>query len=154
VFPTLTSACHRAGAQYSSQVTISPVETLRKRRLTLCMPFTLSSLMSALQSVFGRSHARHKLTGFISHTTMYFLALAYTAALCINLFGCVFYFTARVEGIANGNTWLSAVGASDLRLASGSACVGGSNDIQLFGWNCAASLCRCFLTKQWTEDVP
>ena len=65
-----------------------------------------------LQSVFGRSQMRRKLTGFISHTTMYFFALAYTAALCINLFGCVFYFTARVEGIANGNTWLSAVGES------------------------------------------
>jgi hypothetical protein len=39
------------------------------------------------------------------------MSLAYTAAVCINLFGCVFYFTARVEGIANGNTWLAAVGA-------------------------------------------
>jgi len=93
---------------------MSPVETLRELRLTMAATNTLSRLMSAAQSVFGRSHARHKLTGFISHTTMYFLALAYTAALCINLFGCVFYFTARVEGIANGNTWLSAVGAFDM----------------------------------------
>ena len=54
---------------------------------------------------------RRALSEYLSHTALYFLSLAYTAAVCVNLFGCVFYFTARVEGIADGNTWLSAVGA-------------------------------------------
>ena len=54
---------------------------------------------------------RRYLAEYVSHTVLYFISLAYTAAVCVNLFGCVFYFTARVEGITNGNTWLSAVGA-------------------------------------------
>jgi hypothetical protein len=54
---------------------------------------------------------RRYLSQYLSHAALYFMSLAYTAAVCINLFGCVFYFTARVEGIANGNTWLAAVGA-------------------------------------------
>ena len=121
-------------------VTVFSAQKLPNRRLTVYTTIALELAVSALQSVFGRSHARHKLTGFLSHTTMYFLALAYTAALCINLFGCVFYFTARVEGISNGNTWLSAVGA--LKALPGDGLVRlGSTAVQSTGCRC----CRACL---------
>ena len=115
VLSAVTPSRHRSGAHHQvhmQRAMWTPREVLFHEHISAdSSPF---HRMPAAQSVFGRSHTRQKLTGFITHTTMYFLALAYTAALCINLFGCVFYFTARVEGIANGNTWLSAVGASDM----------------------------------------
>jgi len=43
----------------------------------------------------------------------YFLNLSFTAALFINILGCIWYYTARVEDIGAGGTWLSYAGNGD-----------------------------------------
>lgn len=48
---------------------------------------------------------------WLPHGLGYFCNLAFTAALFINILGCIWYYTARVEGIRPGHTWLAIVGA-------------------------------------------
>ena len=52
-----------------------------------------------------------RLAGKLPSSTVYLINLMYSAAVLVNLLGCLWYWTARREGIDSDHVWLASVGA-------------------------------------------
>ncbi|KAK9792471.1 hypothetical protein WJX73_000921 [Symbiochloris irregularis] len=83
-------------------------QALRLSRLVRLFLF-IRGLFATTAGGLGR-----KLTGRLSAAVVYFISLVYTAAVLINLLGCLWYWTAAREGLDKPNIWLRDVGGNDI----------------------------------------
>ena len=70
------------------------------------------ALRAATQGLFAASSdgLGRKLAGMMPSSILYFINLMYSAAVLVNLLGCLWYWTARREGIHSDHVWLRSVG--------------------------------------------
>ncbi|KAK9812616.1 hypothetical protein WJX72_000666 [[Myrmecia] bisecta] len=80
--------------------------------------FRLVRLVRFIKGVFLQlgSRSGSRFAKLISSSVIYFVLTVYAACALINLLGCIWYFTARREGLAN--SWLTSVAGQDLTTAS------------------------------------
>ncbi|KAK9813286.1 hypothetical protein WJX72_011893 [[Myrmecia] bisecta] len=80
--------------------------------------FRLVRLARFMKGIFNQLGSRSTgiLGKLISSSVIYFMLTVYAACALINLLGCIWYFTARREGLAN--SWLTSVAGQDLSASS------------------------------------